>query len=45
MRRRLVAVRLPYPRFSWLGLEGNVPDHPTFAKNRHGRSLQSDILR
>jgi len=28
-----------------LGLEGDVPDHSTFSKNRHGRFRQSDLLR
>jgi transposase len=26
-------------------LEGKVPDHSTFSRNRHGRFRQSDILR
>jgi transposase len=28
-----------------LGLDGKVPDHSTFSRNRHGRFRQSDILR
>jgi hypothetical protein len=28
-----------------LGLDGQVPDHSTFSKNRHGRFRQSDLLR
>jgi|GEM_PF-1205503 len=28
-----------------LGLEGDVPDHATFSKNRHGRFRDSDLLR
>jgi ABC-type branched-subunit amino acid transport system ATPase component len=28
-----------------LGLDGRVPDHSTFSKNRHGRFRQSDALR
>jgi hypothetical protein len=28
-----------------LGLEGDVPDHSTFSKNRHGRFRESDLLR
>src|SRR5580698_10397424 len=28
-----------------LGLDGDVPDHSTFSKNRHGRFRQSDLLR
>ena len=27
------------------GLEGDVPDHSTFSKNRHGRFRDSDLLR
>jgi transposase len=26
-------------------LEGDVPDHSTFSKNRHGRFRDSDLLR
>jgi hypothetical protein len=28
-----------------LGLEGAVPDHSTFSKNRHGRFRESDLFR
>ena len=28
-----------------LGLDADVPDHPTFSKNRHGRFRESDALR
>jgi transposase len=28
-----------------LGLDGDVPDHATFSKNRHGRFRESDLLR
>ena len=28
-----------------LGLDGSVPDHSTFSKNRHGRFRDSDLLR
>ena len=28
-----------------LGLDGEVPDHSTFSKNRHGRFRESDLLR
>jgi hypothetical protein len=28
-----------------LGLDGRVPDHSTFSKNRHGRFRESDLLR
>lgn len=31
--------------FCRLGLDGKVPDHSTFSRNRHGRFRQSDILR
>jgi transposase len=36
------------PGYRWfcrLGLEGAVPDHSTFSKNRHGRFRDSDLLR
>jgi transposase len=29
----------------WIGLDGEVPDHSTFSKNRHGRFRESDLLR
>ncbi len=28
-----------------MGLDGEVPDHSTFSKNRHGRFRESDLLR
>src|ERR1700727_2528245 len=31
--------------FCRLGLDGRVPDHSTFSKNRHGRFRESDALR
>src|ERR1700727_1503575 len=31
--------------FCRLGLDGRVPDHSTFSKNRHGRLRESDALR
>jgi transposase len=31
--------------FCRLGLEGKVPDHSTFSKNRHGRFRESDLFR
>ncbi len=31
--------------FCRLGLDGSVPDHSTFSKNRHGRFQDSDLLR
>jgi transposase len=36
------------PAYRWfcrLGLNGDVPDHSTFSKNRHGRFRESDLLR
>ena len=36
---------LAYRWFCRLGLEGDVPDHSTFSKNRHGRFRDSDLLR
>jgi transposase len=40
-----VHLNLAYPWFCQLGLAGSVPDHSTFSKNRHGRFLDSDLLR
>src|SRR3982751_4167510 len=40
-----VHLNLAYRWFCRLGLEGEVPDHSTFSKNRHGRFRESDILR
>jgi transposase len=40
-----VHLNLAYRWFCRLGLEGRVPDHSTFSKNRHGRFRQSDLLR
>jgi transposase len=36
---------LAYRWFCRLGLDGAVPDHSTFSKNRHGRFRDSDLLR
>jgi hypothetical protein len=36
---------LAYRWFCRLGLDGDVPDHSTFSKNRHGRFRQSELLR
>jgi hypothetical protein len=36
---------LAYRWFCRLGLDGRMPDHSTFSRNRHGRFRQSDILR
>lgn len=40
-----VHLNLAYRWFCSLGLTGNVPDHLTFSKNRHGRFRDSDLLR
>ncbi len=40
-----VHLNLAYRWFCRLGLEGDVPDHSTFSKNRHGRFRASDLLR
>ena len=36
---------LAYRWFCRLVLDGDVPDHSTFSKNRHGRFRESDLLR
>jgi transposase len=46
--RRLCAevhLNLAHRWFCRLGLEGSVPDHSTFSKNRHGRFRESDLFR
>ncbi len=40
-----VHLNLAYRWFCHLGLDGRVPDHPTFSKNRHGRFRDSDLFR
>jgi transposase len=40
-----VHLNLAYRWFCRLGLDGGVPDHSTFSKNRHGRFRQSNLLR
>jgi transposase len=40
-----VHLNLAYRWFCRLGLDGEVPDHSTFSKNRHGRFRHSDLLR
>src|ERR1051325_3998536 len=40
-----VHLNLAYRWFCGLGLDGAVPDHSTFSKNRHGRFRDSDLLR
>jgi transposase len=38
-----VHLNLAYRWFCRLGLDGKVPDHSTFSRNRHGRFRDSDI--
>lgn len=38
-------LNLAYRWFCRLGLDGAVPDHSTFSKNRHGRFRESGLLR
>jgi transposase len=40
-----VHLNLAYRWFCRLGLDGKVPYHSTFSKNRHGRFRESDLLR
>ena len=40
-----VHLNLAYRRFCRLGLEGGVPDHSTFSKNRHGRFRDAGVFR
>ena len=40
-----VHLNLAYRWFCRLGLDGEVPDHSTFSKNRHGRFRDSDLIR
>lgn len=40
-----VHLNLAYRWFCRMGLEGEVPDHSTFSKNRHGRFRDSDAFR
>jgi len=40
-----VHLNIAYRWFCRLGLDGDVPDHSTFSKNRHGRFRESDLLR
>lgn len=40
-----VHLNLAYRWFCGLGLEGPVPDHSTFSKNRHGRFRESNLFR
>jgi IS5 family transposase len=41
----VIHLNLVYRWFCRLGLDGDVPDHSTFSKNRHGRFRESDLLR
>src|SRR5207244_6842388 len=45
IRSEEVHLNLAYRWFCRLGLDGDVPDHSTFSKNRHGRFRDSDPLR
>jgi transposase len=40
-----VHLNLAYRWFCRLGLDGEVPDHSTFSKNRHGRFRDCGLLR
>src|SRR6201990_1295044 len=40
-----VHLNLAYRWFCRLGLDGAVPDHSTFSKNRHGRFREGDLFR
>ncbi|HEX4711963.1 transposase, partial [Phenylobacterium sp.] len=40
-----VHLNLAYRWFCRPGPDGDVPDHSTFSKNRHGRFRESDLLR
>ena len=40
-----VHLNLAYRWFCRLGLDGDVPDHSTFSKNRHGRFRESNLFR
>jgi transposase len=40
-----VHLNLAYRWFCRLGLDGDVPNHSTFSKNRLGRFRESDLLR
>jgi transposase len=39
-----VHLNLAYRWFCRLRLDGSVPDHSTFSKNRHGRLRESDTF-
>jgi transposase len=40
-----VHLNLAYRWFCRPDLDGTVPDHSTFSKNRHGRFRENDIFR
>src|SRR5947199_4498121 len=40
-----VRLHLAYRWFCRLGLDGDIPDHSSFSKTRHGRFRDSDALR
>ncbi len=40
-----VHLNLAYRWFCRLGLDGSVPDHSSFSKNRHGRFRDGELLR
>jgi hypothetical protein len=40
-----VHLNFAYRWFCRLGMDGAVPDHSTFSKNRHGRFRESDLFR
>ncbi len=40
-----VHLNLAYRWFCRLGLDGSIPDHSTFSKNRHGRFRESGLFR
>jgi transposase len=40
-----VHLNLAYRWFCRLGLEGTVPEHSSFSKNRHGRFRESALFR
>ena len=41
----VIHLNLAYRWFCRLGLDGAVPDHSTFSKNRHGRFRESALFR
>jgi len=43
--RRGSHLNLAYRWFCRLGLDGSMPDHSNFSKNRHGRFRESDLVR